>query len=108
MKTPLAILVHSIAALSLLSGCGKKEDPVKIIEQAEAKLPPAEQMPPDARAEAKAPATAAAQRTASVPDTAFLSATQHPSPATASGDADYEAWFKKYQLDLNDPKMLDA
>jgi len=26
----------------------------------------------------------------------------------AAANPDYEAWFKKYHLDLNDPKMLDA
>lgn len=31
-----------------------------------------------------------------------------PAPELAATDVAYEAWFKKYHLDLNDPKMLDA
>ena len=108
MKKPPAIFVLASLALSLFIGCGKKEDPVKIIEQAEAKLPPAEQMPPVAGATARSTATTTSPAPAPTSDAAFLAATERPSPTAATGDADYEAWFKKYQLDLNDPKMLDA
>lgn len=31
-----------------------------------------------------------------------------PAKTAAEDQAAYEAWFKKYHLDLNDPKMLDA
>jgi hypothetical protein len=71
--------------VTLCAGC-KREDPVAVIEQAEAKLPPTEQMPPPA-----APTAA-------------------PAPATdpAATEASYDAWFAKYHLDLKDPKMLDG
>ena len=60
---------------------------MKVIEQAEAALPPAEQMPPVAPPPGAAPTVAA-------------------SPAQTA--TSYEAWFKKYHLDLSDKKMLDA
>ena len=40
-------------------------------------------------------------------DADFLAKTKDP-PAPAEARPGYDAWFKKYQLDLNDPKMLDA
>jgi hypothetical protein len=107
MKKPPTIFIVSSLALSFMSGCGKKEDRVKIIEQAEAKLPPAEQMPPESRGPNRSAASVTPRTPAQASDAAFLSATEHPSPALSGGGAEYEAWFKKYQLDLNDPKMLD-
>lgn len=58
-----------------------------MIEQAEASLPPAEQMPPVAK-----------------PGTVAAAAPVGP----AATDASYETWFKKYNLDLSDPNMLDG
>jgi hypothetical protein len=107
MKKPFTIFVVSSFALSLFTGCRKKEDPVKIIEQAEAKLPPSEQMPPDAGAPARSATKTKSPAPAPTSDAAFLAATAPPASAGATGAADYEAWFKKYQLDLNDPRMLD-
>ena len=83
-------------AVLLLTGCGKKDDPVKVIEEAEAALPPDEKMPPlPAPGVAVAPPVPSAQelQTADAPE---------------KKEAGYEAWFKKHNLDLNDPKMLDA
>jgi hypothetical protein len=104
MKKSPTIFVLSILALPLFTGCRKKEDPVKVIEQAEAKLPPAEQMPLNARSAVRSPARATSPES----DAAFLAAARQPLSIAATGNADYEAWFKKYDLDLNDPKMLDA
>lgn len=79
----------------LCTGCGKREDPVKVIEEAEGALPPAEQMPVEDRViKPIAPA--------------------EPAPSVAAVEAEtpnedgYEKWFKKFNLDLQDPKMLDA
>ena len=79
--------------LLCLSGCRKSEDPVRVIEQAEASLPPAEQMPPEQipTAETKAPVASTA-----------------PASAPAAEEDAYVAWFKKHQLDLKDPAMLEA
>ncbi len=43
----------------------------------------------------------AAEPTGAVPSTA-------ETKALATANPDYESWFRKYHLDLNDPKMLDA
>ena len=40
-------------------------------------------------------------------DAAFLEKLKAAPPAPADERAAYEAWFKKYRLDLNDPKMLE-
>ena len=69
---------------------------MKVIEEAENALPPAEQMPPEDR-KVKADALATADRE-------FAAA---PPPAQPPEEG-YEAWFKKHGLDLQDPKMLDA
>ncbi len=64
---------------------------------AEKAAPAAENEKP--AAEEKPAAATAQPRPLSVADT-------HDDLAVT--DPDYEAWFKKYHLDLNDPKMLDA
>lgn len=93
MKPPRFPLLAAAFVLSLCGGCGRKqEDPVKVIEEAEAALPPAEQMPPQENP--PAPITPGA------PDSAVAGALPN--------DAAYFTWFKKYGLDLADPKMLDA
>lgn len=88
-----------VCLLSLLAaGCRKKEDPVAVIEEAEASLPPAEQLTP--------PVPTPREVERSAPTVEAAAAVQEPLPP-ASEDA-YVAWFAKHQLDLNDPKMLDA
>ena len=82
--------------LSLCAGCGKKEDAVKIIEEAENALPPAEQMPLEKRK--IDPSLIEEDRRA-------LAEAAAPAPPP---DAGYEAWFKKRRLDLQDPAMLEA
>jgi len=83
MKNSLRRLVLVGVSLVLVSGCQKKEAPAaQVAQEAESKLPPQEQVTP-------APVAASANI------------------SQADKDA-YEAWFKKYHLDLNDPAMLDA
>ena len=68
---------------------------MKVIEEAENGLPPAEQMPPEDRVVK--------------PDAAIASAASEPSgPPALPPEEGYEAWFKKHNLDLQDPQMLDA
>ena len=80
-------------ALALCAGCGKKDDPVKVIEDAENALPAAEQMPVEDRRP---------------PPVAELTSPPPPASAALPSEEGYEAWFKKHHLDLNDPQMLDA
>ncbi len=70
------------AALVFVTGCRKKSADADVADEAENALPPTEQV-------TKAPDAPA------------------PLDGTA-GNSDFEAWFKKHKLDLNDPKMLDA
>jgi len=88
----------------VLSGCGRKQpSQEQITREAEASLPPEERaapLPPEPRNKdsdlLKEPDPASPKPAAA-------------SPPLGSGDISaYEAWFKKYHLDLNDPKMLDA
>ena len=95
MKYPLRRLALAGLSLVLVCGCQKKETPAtEVAQEAESKLPAQEQAP-------AAPGNAAA-----TPDPAAPAAV---APAISSTEKDaYEAWFKKYNLDLSDPKMLDA
>ena len=83
MNRSLLRLTAVTAALILSSGCRKKNSADDVADEAESALPPAEQVTP-----AVEPPAAPADGTA--------------------GNADFEAWFKKHKLNLNDPKMLDA
>ena len=99
MKTFLPhVAVASMLAIGL-PGCGRKqESQAQIAHEAESSLPPQEQVAQENKDSdlLKEPA----------PDS------QKPAAAAnlpGGGDTSaYEAWFKKYHLDLNDPKMLDA
>ena len=75
---------------------------MKVIEEAEAALPVAEQMPPEDRVVKTAPPEVR------VPTEAEIAAGALPPPSASLPEEGYEAWFKKHKLDLNDPKMLDA
>ena len=100
----LSVVVAAFAA-SALTGCGKKEDPVKVIEEAESALPVAEQMPAENRVVKRGLPKEAG------PTDAEVAAGALPSPVAPEGglpEEGYAAWFKKYDLDLNDPKMLEA
>ncbi len=83
MKSFLRWIAVAASSAFLIAGCHKKEAPVaEVVRDAEAKLPASEQAAP---VETKSVAS-----------------------AMPGGDqAAYEAWFKKYHLNLNDPKMLD-
>jgi hypothetical protein len=92
MKYPLRRLALVGLSLALVCGCQKKEAPAgEVAQEAESKLPAQEQVTPAPGTSATAPNQAA------------------PAAAISSTEKEaYEAWFKKYHLDLNDPKMLDA
>lgn len=98
MKKPFRWLVCTTLGLLLVSGCKKKDVPTtEVATEAESKLPAQEQVAP------ASPSPGAAN----APDAAGAPVVS--SAAVTPGDKDaYEAWFKKYHLDLNDPKMLDA
>jgi hypothetical protein len=103
MKT---FLPHAAAASMLavvLSGCGRKqESQVQISREAESALPPQEQVAPAAAPEKKDGDSKEAAPTSPAPVAAANL------PGGGGSTSAYEAWFKKYHLDLNDPKMLDA
>jgi hypothetical protein len=87
----------------LAAGCKKNDVPeAEVARDAEAKLPETEKVAPATGPAQTAPA-GTAPATGAAPGTATASAP--PSPAD---QAAYEAWFKKNNLDLSDPKMLDA
>ena len=86
MKNSVRQWAYAGLCVALVSGCGKKEEPAaEVARDAESKLPKQEQVAPAPAAVASAAA-----------------------PNSAEDKSAYEAWFKKYHLDLNDPKMLDA
>jgi hypothetical protein len=88
MNPALRVFFVAVSSAALLSGCGKKEAGVATdVEHAQ---PKEEQMPTPAAAPA--------------PDMPVATT----SPDETKTNADFESWFKKYKLDLNDPKMLDA
>lgn len=97
MNTPARCLALVFTAL-LLAACGKKDAPApEAARDAEA----VEEAAPEAK-------TAAAES-----DVAFLREMKSaPVAAAERAPADeravYEAWFKKHNLDLGDPTMLDA
>ena len=98
-------LVCRITVLSLsvflLPGCGKK------------KVPAPEVAPIAERAPALNGEKKPGLRSDEPPKATLVAEPADPAVADVSADllaADkaYEAWFKKYHLDLNDPRMLDA
>ena len=94
MNTPSARCLALVLTALLLAGCGKKESVAPV---------PARES--EASEEVKAPVAES--------DAAFLKEMKDapaaaPEPALADDRAAYEEWFKKYHLDLADPKMLDA
>ena len=88
MNAPLRFFLTLPLALALLAGCKKQEVEV-IAEEREATLPAEERVEPRKPAPEEKPAPA-------------------PANEFAAEAAAFEAWCKKFQLDANDPKMLDA
>lgn len=86
----------AISVAALLPGCGKKQQ-ADIEKEAEQNIAAGERMPepvpPPGTDPTAAPASAATAAT---------------SPQEATTNADFETWFKKHGLDLNDEKMLDS
>jgi hypothetical protein len=85
MNRSVVRLAVLLAIFTLAAGCRRKAEDADLADEAEKALPPAEQV---TKPDDTAPAA--------------------PALAGTAGNADYEAWFKKHHLDLNDPKMLDA
>lgn len=120
-------LISAVAlSASLLTACGRKKqehtESVALVEQpsqvaeAEPSRPavtrateeaaPAPSEQPVSQPEIPVPADAPV---AAAPEMASPAAPAASVPADlAQADAVYEAWFRKYNLDLNDPKMLEA
>ncbi len=88
MNRSILHLTAVATALVLIAGCRKKDADSDVADEAESALPPTEQVTPAVEPPA--------------PNLAGL-----PADGTA-GNVDFEAWFKKHKLDLNDQKMLDA
>jgi len=88
MKPALRALFVVATSAALLSACGKKEAETTAGTE---NAPPKEEQLPTPPAPPVAPEAPVAATT----------------PEAAKTNADFEAWFSKYKLDLNDPKMLD-
>ena len=94
MNTPTARFLALVFTTLLLVACGKKESVAPVLARES-----------EAAEEVKAPVAES--------DAAFLKEMKDapaaaPEPALPDDRAAYEEWFKKYHLDLADPKMLDA
>jgi hypothetical protein len=83
-----------ISVVALLTGCGKKKQ-ADLESEAERNIPAEERMPEPSPAPGAEP-------------TAHPAATAALTPAEAVSNADFEAWFRKYGLDLNDKNMLES
>lgn len=88
MNAPLRLFLTLPLAIALLAGCKKQEADV-IAEEREAALPAEERVEPSKPVPGDNPAPAQGNE-------------------FAAEAAAFEAWCKKFQLDPNDPKMLDA
>jgi hypothetical protein len=94
MNKALRVFGLAISVAALLPGCGKKQQ-ADIDSEAERNIPAEERMPEPSPAPGAAP-------TAQPATTAGLT------PAEPGSNADFEAWFRKYGLDLNDKNMLES
>ena len=98
MITPSARFFALTLTVLLLAACGKKESAAPVAaRQTEA----AEEPAPAEKTDAPKSDAAFLQEMKDAPAAAS-------EPALADDRGAYEAWFKKYHLDLNDPQMLDA
>ncbi len=99
MKSSLRWFTVAACSTLLVTSCGKKETvETEVAREAEQSLPAAERV-----GSAEAPGTGPTGD----PSTSANSMTASAG-GSASDQAAYEVWFKKYNLDLNDPTMLDA
>jgi hypothetical protein len=81
----------AISVAALLPGCGKKQQ-TNVEKEAEQSIPAEERMPDPVPPPGAAPTAATASAV----------------PEEAATNADFETWFKKHGLNLNDEKMLDS
>lgn len=101
MKFLLRVAPLAVLTLALAAGCKKKPAVDEVAGQAESKLPAGEQMP--------LPSPAPGVKTGSAEDRMLIGGVPAAAaPEDTTQNADFEAWFRKYKLDLNDPAMLDA
>ncbi len=98
MKGPLRLLFAFSLAAALASGCHKKPRETAAAESAKPSAPAAEKPADDHEPGLRADAPRAGKPSAALAGETAEFAALNP---------DYEAWFRKYHLDLNDPKMLD-
>lgn len=92
-----AFRAFALAASIIVAAGGCKKPQADVVSIEESTPAPEEEMP--------APATPPGIATETA--TATAAATE-PAPEEAKSNSDFEAWFKKYELDLNDPAMLDG
>ena len=103
MQSSLRLLTATILSITLLAGCGrKKNEPIAAEPNAGELSDGGADRPSIADGGAKDGQTAVSVPGDSPAGESGVSA------ALATSDQVYEAWFRKYKLDLNDPKMLDA
>ncbi len=99
MKGPRSLYLSCILSIAIATGCKKKPEAA------------GEQTPGPATAHEKA---ANSHEPSLREDSAPVGPSTESSPSAsetatlAALNPDYEAWFRKYHLNLNDPKMLDA
>ena len=87
MKKALCAFGLAVSVAALLPGCEKKPK-ADTAAEAEGNLPTGERMPTPTALPGTSPDSATAE--------------------DATSNADFEAWFRKHGLDLNDPSMLDS
>lgn len=116
MKRFLRCSAVVLTAAVLVTGCKKKEEDVS--DEAESTLPASEQVAKAPQDEPAVPSTDALPGTPVTdkpmadapvaPADAPVADVPVPAPTAAADGANFEEWFKKHNLDLNDPKMLDS
>src|SRR5262249_48664484 len=116
MLGSLRLLTTVALSASLLTACGrKKQEQAKAVTPVE-KAASTEVAEPSAVHKARHEPEATPVVESSAPahpeipipaDTPVASAPSTVSSELAKSDEVYEAWFRKYNLDLNDPNMLD-
>jgi hypothetical protein len=110
MQGPLRIFSLLVLTAFLATGCGRKKPTTTGANPAEA--PTAAETTGSSEAQSTdvtAPGNSSGQPQVDIPPDAPVATTPgNLSADLAKSDEVYDAWFRKYQLDLNDPKMLDS